>query len=77
MFVLGQAALGAIPVCNATNFHEFWCTVVNVTESFPALATRLHVNPTKLCEYNFLYACGNGVVPGDSIRARGVELLRS
>jgi hypothetical protein len=57
-----------IPACNATNFHEFWCTVTNVSESFQALATRLHVNPTKLCEYNFLYDCSAGVTPNNSIR---------
>jgi hypothetical protein len=58
----------AIPACNATNYHEFWCTVTNVSESFNALATRLHVNPTKLCEYNFLYECAAGVTPNNSIR---------
>jgi hypothetical protein len=58
----------AIPACNATNYHEFWCTVTNDTESFKALATKLHVNPTKLCEYNFLYDCDAGVAPGYSIR---------
>jgi hypothetical protein len=42
--------------------------VTNETESFQALATRLHVNPTKLCEYNFLYDCLAGVTPGNSIR---------
>jgi hypothetical protein len=59
-----------IPACNATNYHEFWCTVTNETESFQALATRLHVSPTKLCEYNFQYDCilVAGVVPNNSIR---------
>jgi hypothetical protein len=57
-----------IPACNATNYHEFWCTVTNVSESFSALATRLHVNPTKLCEYNFRYDCSAGVTPNYSIR---------
>jgi LysM repeat protein len=42
--------------------------VTNVSESFSALATRLHVNPTKLCEYNFLYDCNAGVTPNNSIR---------
>jgi hypothetical protein len=42
--------------------------VTNVSESFSALATRLNVNPTKLCEYNFLYDCSAGVTPGNSIR---------
>ena len=58
----------AIPACNATNYHEFWCTVTNETESFQALASRLHVSPTKLCEYNFQYDCMAGVVPNNSIR---------
>jgi hypothetical protein len=42
--------------------------VTNVSESFSALATRLHVSPTKLCEYNFLYDCTAGVTPNNSIR---------
>jgi hypothetical protein len=50
------------------NYHELWCTVTNISESSSALATRLHVNPTKLCEYSFLYECGAGVTPGNSIR---------
>jgi hypothetical protein len=57
-----------IPTCNATNYHEFWCTVANKTESFSALATRLHVSPTKLCEYNFQYDCDAGVMATNSIR---------
>jgi hypothetical protein len=57
-----------IPACNATNYHEFWCTVATVNESFESLATRLHVHPVKLCEYNFLYDCKGGVNVGDSLR---------
>jgi hypothetical protein len=40
----------------------------NATESFAALAQRLHTNPTKLCEYNFLHDCQKDLKPGDSIR---------
>jgi LysM repeat protein len=57
-----------IPPCNATNYHEFWCYVANGTDSFESLATKLHLNPTKLWEYNFLYDRDAGVVPGDSLR---------
>jgi LysM repeat protein len=42
--------------------------VANVSESFSALATRLHVHLTKLYEYNFLYDCKGGVNAGDSLR---------
>jgi hypothetical protein len=34
--------------------REFWCTTANDTESLPSLATKLHVNPYKLGDYNFL-----------------------
>jgi hypothetical protein len=57
-----------IPTCNATNYYEFSCTVATVNESFTSLATRLHVNPNKLCEYNFQYDCNAGVVIGNSLR---------
>jgi hypothetical protein len=57
-----------IPPCNATNYREFWCTTANDTESFPSLATKLHVHPHKLRDYNFLYDYGKGVKPGDSLR---------
>jgi hypothetical protein len=57
-----------IPPCNATNYREFWCTTANDTESFPSLATKLHVHPYKLGDYNFLYDYGKGVKPGDSLR---------
>ena len=56
------------PRCNATNYHEFWCTVANASENFDSLATRLHVNPTKLWEYNFLYDRNAGVQTGDLLR---------
>jgi hypothetical protein len=51
-----------------TNYREFWCTTANDTESFSSLATKLHVNPFKLGDYNFLYDYGKGVKSGDSLR---------
>jgi hypothetical protein len=57
-----------IPPCDATNYREFWCTTANDTESFHSLATKLHVNPHKLGDYNFLYDYGKGVKPADSLR---------
>jgi hypothetical protein len=57
-----------IPQCNATNYYEYWCYAANTTDSFESLATKLHVNPTKLWEYNFLYNREMGVVLGDSLR---------
>jgi LysM repeat protein len=58
----------SIPRCNATNYHEFWCTEANVSDTFESLATKLHVNPNKLAEYNFLYNRAQGVKAGDSLR---------
>jgi LysM repeat protein len=57
-----------IPPCNATNYREFGCTTANDTEGFPSLATKLHVNPHKLHDYNFIYDYEEGVKPGDSLR---------
>jgi hypothetical protein len=55
----------SIPRCNATNYHEFWCTEANVSDTFESLAKKLHVNPNKLAEYNFLYNRVQGVKPGE------------
>jgi hypothetical protein len=57
-----------IPPCNSTNYREFWCTTANDTESFSSLATKLHVNPFKLGDNNFLYDHGKGLKSGDSLR---------
>jgi hypothetical protein len=65
-----------IPACNATNYHEFNCTVATETESWASLASKLHVNPTKLCEYNFRYECDADVTPGLSIRVPYVTSVR-
>jgi hypothetical protein len=65
-----------IPACNATNYHEFNCVVATETESWASLASKLHVNPTKLCEYNFRYECDADVTPGLSIRVPYVTSVR-
>jgi hypothetical protein len=57
-----------IPPCNTSNYHEFWCYEAIATDSFESLATKLHLNPTKLWEYNFLYDREAGVVANNSLR---------